>query len=75
MKPPVIDVPVIDNRTMLTGRVIIETIRRDQTAVIKVFPQDYAKMFLRNITNQTIRLSLDTMNNETVNFTIYGLNF
>jgi len=43
--------PKIEDRSMLIGRVLISEIRRNQYAVLRVTPINYAKLYLRNITN------------------------
>ena len=53
----------IGNFTLMQGNVIIERVRRDQQAVIKVLPLKYAGLLMRNLTNQTMRLEVASQNN------------
>jgi hypothetical protein len=52
----------------MQGKVIIERVKRDQQAVIKVLPLKYAGLLMKNLTNKTMRLEVATQ--ERVNFTI-----
>jgi hypothetical protein len=54
----------------MQGKVIIERVKRDQQAVIKVLPLKYAGLLMKNLTNQTLRLEVATQDNQRVNFTI-----
>jgi hypothetical protein len=54
----------------MQGKVIIERVKRDQQAVIKVLPLKYAGLLMKNLTNQTMRLEVATQDNQRVNFTI-----
>jgi hypothetical protein len=56
------------------GKVIIERVKRDQQAVIKVLPPKYAGLIMRNLTNQSMRLEMATQDNQRVNFTIRAKN-
>lgn len=62
------------NFTLIQGKVIIERVKKDYQAVIKVLPLKYAGLLMRNLTNQTMRLEVATQDNQRINFTIMSKN-